>query len=342
MTGLDNQVVWGLPHVFAVFLIVAASGALNVASLASVFGRTEYRPLAPLSAWLAIALLAGGLAVLALDLGRPERIVVAMTHYNLRSIFALNMFLYSVFIALAALYLYTLLERRAARHSSIVGAAAFAWRVALTTGTGLIFGFLVAREAYASALLAPLFIAYSLVYGTAVYLVALIALSREEKALPALARLLGWFLVAALYLVAVFHLANLYVAKQAAVTSFLLWEGGLYPLLFWGGQVGLGALMPLAMLWHPRLGGSRGPVLAAALLVVAGGLAQMYVTIVGAQAWPLDLVPGFEARSSFFDGEIHRHVPSLHDIVLAVTGFALAALIVLLGVRLLRILPARA
>ncbi|VAX01162.1 Sulfite reduction-associated complex DsrMKJOP protein DsrP (= HmeB), partial [hydrothermal vent metagenome] len=30
VTGMNNQIVWGMPHVFAVFLIVAASGALNV------------------------------------------------------------------------------------------------------------------------------------------------------------------------------------------------------------------------------------------------------------------------------------------------------------------------
>ncbi|MFZ1257841.1 MAG: NrfD/PsrC family molybdoenzyme membrane anchor subunit, partial [Candidatus Saccharimonas sp.] len=41
VTGMNNQIVWGLPHVFAVFLVVAASGALNVASMASVFGKTE-------------------------------------------------------------------------------------------------------------------------------------------------------------------------------------------------------------------------------------------------------------------------------------------------------------
>ena len=29
--GMNNQIVWGLPHVFAIFLIVAASGVLNVA-----------------------------------------------------------------------------------------------------------------------------------------------------------------------------------------------------------------------------------------------------------------------------------------------------------------------
>ncbi|MBI4206961.1 MAG: polysulfide reductase NrfD, partial [Betaproteobacteria bacterium] len=53
VTGMDNQTVWGLPHVFAVFLIVAASGALNVASIASVFDQRYYKPLAPLSGWLA-------------------------------------------------------------------------------------------------------------------------------------------------------------------------------------------------------------------------------------------------------------------------------------------------
>jgi Ni/Fe-hydrogenase subunit HybB-like protein len=57
VTGMNNQIVWGLPHVFAVFLVVAASGALNVASMASVFGKTEFKPLAPLSGMLAIALL---------------------------------------------------------------------------------------------------------------------------------------------------------------------------------------------------------------------------------------------------------------------------------------------
>src|SRR3974390_142541 len=106
VTGMNNQVAWGLPHVFAVFLIVAASGALNVASLASVFRRTVYKPLAPLSGLLALALLAGGLAVLVLDLGRPERLIVAMTNYNFKSIFAWNINLYMGFAAIVAIYLF--------------------------------------------------------------------------------------------------------------------------------------------------------------------------------------------------------------------------------------------
>ena len=30
VTGMTNQIVWGMPHVFAIFLIVAASGALKL------------------------------------------------------------------------------------------------------------------------------------------------------------------------------------------------------------------------------------------------------------------------------------------------------------------------
>ena len=66
VTGMNNQVVWGIPHVFAIFLIVAASGVLNVASIGSVFGKTVYKTRAPLSGLLAIAMLAAGLAVIML------------------------------------------------------------------------------------------------------------------------------------------------------------------------------------------------------------------------------------------------------------------------------------
>lgn len=347
VTGMDNHVVWGLPHVFAVFLIVAASGALNVASIASVFGERFYKPLAPLSAWLALALLGGGLAVLVLDLGRPERMTVAMTQFNFSSIFAWNQFLYTGFFAVVAAYLWTMLDRAGTRYTTAAGRAAFVWRLVLTTGTGSIFGFLIAREAYGSALLAPMFIAFSFAYGLAAYLLVLVAACAgaaravDGEALARLARLLGWFSLAALFFVGVYHLTNLYIARQAGIERFLLAAGGVYTVLFWLGQIGLGSLAPLALLWHPRLARSRSVVAVAAGLIIAGGLAQMYVTIIGAQAWPLDLFPGYEARSSFGDGEIHRYAPSLPELALGLGGVALAALATLLGLKLVKLLPER-
>jgi Ni/Fe-hydrogenase subunit HybB-like protein len=345
VTGMNNQIVWGLPHVFAVFLIVAASGALNVASVASVFGKAEYKPLAPLSGVVALAVLAGGLAILAADLGRPDRLIVAMTHFNFKSIFALNMFLYSGFFAIVAVYLWFMMERRMSRYSSMAGLAAFVWRIILTTGTGSIFGFLVAREAYDSALLGPAFVIYSFAYGTALFLVAALAVSRwhgrllDAATTARLGRLLAIFSAAALYMTVVFHLTKLYVTRYHGMEAFILLEGGIYPLLFWLGQIVLGGIAPLVLLYSPKTGGTRAGVLAAAVLVALGGLAQMYVTIIGAQAWPQPIFPGWQESSSFFDGEIHAYAPSLPEVFLGLGGVALAALLVAIAVKVLPLLP---
>ena len=232
VTGMSNRIVWGMPHVFAVFLIVAASGALNVASIASVFGRNLYKPLARLSGLLALTLLAGGLAVLVLDLGRPDRLIVAMTHYNLKSIFAWNIFLYTGFFAVVALYLWTMFERRMNGYSKRAGLLAFLWRLVLTTGTGSIFGFLVAREPYNSAMLAPLFIVMSFSFGLAIFVLVLMTACRwsgralGDAVLHRLGKLLGVFVATVLYFVVVYHVTNLYVARQHEVERFILLDGG--------------------------------------------------------------------------------------------------------------------
>ncbi len=347
VTGMDNRIVWGLPHVFAVFLIVAASGALNTASIASVFGKSEYKPLAPLSALLAMALLAGGLAVLMLDLGRPDRLVVAMTHYNFHSIFAWNVFLYTGFMAIVAAYLWTMMERRMNRFSSRVGLAAFIWRLALTTGTGSIFGFIVARHSFDSAMLAPTFVVLSLSYGTAIFVLALLAgCSAGERPvgdalLARLARLQVIFVAAGLYFVAVLHLTNLYVARRVDFEHFVLLSGGVHTAMFWLGQVVIGGVLPLVLLLSLRAPMTRRRLALAAVAVVLGGLAQMYVTIIGGQAYPLVMFPGFEVHSTFMDGEIHRYAPSLPELLLGLGGSGLAALIVVVAMRLLPFLPQR-
>ncbi len=347
VTGMTNQVVWGLPHVFAIFMIVAASGVLNVASIGSVFGQPVYKPRAPLSGLLCLALLAGGLMVLMLDLGRPERIIVAATHYNLTSVFAWNVILYSGMVGIVVVYLWTMFERRYNAWSKPAGLAALVWRFVLTTGTGSIFGFLVARQAYQSALLAPLFIVLSFAWGLAVFLVVQATMyawngrTLAPEIQRRIARLLGIFIAASLYLVAVYHLTNLYFARQGAFEAFILLGrdgGGIYPLLFWGGYVLVGSLAPLVLLFHPRLGGNRGMLVASAL-VILGAFAWLFVFIIGGQAFPLEIFPGHVVSSSFADGAVEHYVPSLPELLLGVGGLGAAFLLTIVGVRAFDFLP---
>jgi Ni/Fe-hydrogenase subunit HybB-like protein len=347
-TGMTNQVVWGLPHVFAIFMIVAASGVLNVASIGSVFGQAAYKPRAPLSGLLSLALLAGGLMVLMLDLGRPDRVIVAATHYNFTSVFAWNVFLYSGMAAIIAIYLWTLFERRMNRYAKAAGIAALVWRFALTTGTGSIFAFLVARQAYASAVLAPLFIVLSFGWGLAVFLIVQsVMYAWNGQVLPEaiarrMARLLAVFVAASLYLVLVYHATNLYFARQTAFEAFILLgrgdPSGLFALLFWGGYLVLGSLLPLLLLFHPRLASPRG-TLAACVLVVLGAFAFLFVFIIGGQAFPLEIFPGHAVTSSFADGAAEVYRPRLPEWLLGFGGLGLAFVLTAVGMRALDFLP---
>ncbi len=345
VTGMSNQIIWGTPHVFAVFLIVAASGALNVASISSVFAKTAYKPLARLSGLLAITLLVGGLAVLVLDLGRPDRLIVAMTYYNFKSIFAWNIILYTGFMAVVALYLWMMMERRMNRFTKTAGMTAFIWRLILTTGTGSIFGFLVARQGYDAAIMAPMFIVMSFSFGLAFFILVLMGLYRwAERPLGdaiviRLKNLLGVFVAAVLYFVLAYHLTNLYGTENHGVERFILLDGGIYTQLFWIVQIGLGSLVPLALLYNPVTGKSRGWIGIASLLVIVGGLAQMYVIIIGGQAYPMEMFPGKEVTSSFFDGVVASYSPSLPEFVLGIGGVALALAATVVGVRVLQFLP---
>jgi molybdopterin-containing oxidoreductase family membrane subunit len=345
VSGMTNQVFWGLPHVFGIFMIVAASGALNVATIGTVFGKQAYLPRAPLSGLLAIALLAGGLAIIMLDLGRPDRLSIAATHINPTSTFGRNVIIYPVFFVLVVLQIWTLMDHSKHQYLRAAGTAALIWRIVMTTGTGSIFGYIVARQAYQSAILPPMFIILSFAWGMAFFLIAqeiLYARNKTELHPQLRARmknLLGVFIGAALYFVAVYYLIGSYYAKQTEFTHFILVSGGVFPLLFWGGFVLLGSVIPLLLLYVPGFSANKGSVTAASWLTIVGGICLLHVIIVGGQAYPMDMFPGMQVTSSFFDGKIDSYTPSLPEILLSVGGLAIAFTVTLVGLRLFRFMP---
>jgi molybdopterin-containing oxidoreductase family membrane subunit len=150
--------------------------------------------------------------------------------------------------------------------------------------------------------------------------------------------LLGVFVAAVLYFVAVYHLTNLYFAKQAAFEKFLLIDSEFAPL-FWFGQIFLGSVLPLLILYHPTLGTRIGAVVSASALIIFGAFCQLYVFIIGGEAFPLDIFPGMEVTSSFFDGQVASYAPSLPEALLGLGGLGIAFMITLIGIRVLKFLP---
>jgi len=150
--------------------------------------------------------------------------------------------------------------------------------------------------------------------------------------------LMGVFVIAALYFVATYHLTNLYFAKQTEFEQFILFSGGVYPSLFWVGYVLAGNVLPLLLIYHPSFGKTRN-VIVASLLIILGGFSLLYVLIIGGQAFPLSIFPGFETSSSFGDGAIGLYQPSIPEIMLGLGGVGIAFLITAIGIRVLDFVP---
>ncbi|MBF0160142.1 MAG: polysulfide reductase NrfD [Magnetococcales bacterium] len=344
ITNMTNQIIWGAPHVFAISLLVMASGALNLASMATVFGASHYKPFRRFSAFLAIALLCGGLAVLMLDLGRPDRLLLTVLHMNFRSMFTWNVFLYSGFVVLCFLYLWTMFEHE--KWVKMAGSAAFAGRLILTTGTGSIFGVIHARELFHSAITAPTFIAVSLTSGTALCLLLLITTfhhtgrALDFKLIRGMRNMLTFFTLLVGYLFVVEKFTKFYSPAFYDVELWIL--TGPYSLLYWIGVIGCGIVAPLALLFHQQLGNSEKGIAWAAGLAIVGEVAFVAHILIAGQAYPLQLFPGYEVTSLFQDGQNGSYFPSIVEIMLGLGGVGIAGLIYLLGLRFFRLLPKQA
>jgi len=246
-----------------------------------------------------------------------------------------------------AVYLWSMMDRSkfAKKVYKPAGYVGFIWRFILTTGTGSIFGFLVARQYYDAAILAPLFIAASYVFGTACFTLGLVffykvsnqALSQSIQ--NRLRYTLAIFIALLLFFEIVRHVANLYATEHHAVEAYILTGGGKITWLFWLGQIVLGSLIPLALIWLPALRNNQKALLGAAAFAILGGISQLYVIIVGGQLFPLVLFPNASVESSFADGEVASYSASLPEMTLGLGGVALSIILIMIAVKVLRLLP---
>ncbi|MBF0626863.1 MAG: polysulfide reductase NrfD [Magnetococcales bacterium] len=344
VTGMNNQIVWGLPHIFAISLLVMASGALNMGSMSTVFAVKQFEQFGRFSAFLSIALLVGGLTVLMLDLGRPDNMLLPMVYMNFRSMFTWNVFLYTGFMTLCLLYLWTMFEYK--QYKKVVGTAAFGWRLVLTTGTGSIFGVIQGREVFGSAITAPTFVAISLTSGTAVGILLLFYTFRwtkrelDARLIFGMRNALIFFLVLVAYLLVVEKFTRFYDPASYAVESWIL--TGPWAWLYWLGVWGIGVVIPLALMFHHTIGNSVPGVLKASALVIVGAFCFVAHTLLAGQSYPLDLFPGYTISSAFQDGVAGSYMPTLNELFLGLGGVGVSGLIYVLGIRFFRMLPAKA
>ncbi|MFC2004501.1 NrfD/PsrC family molybdoenzyme membrane anchor subunit [Chloroflexota bacterium] len=340
--GGSNIIPWGMPIVLTIYLIGLSAGSLILSSLTYVFGREQYRPIARMAVYLAIVLIFGAMLSIAMDLGRPEkfwRLFMFFYLNNMSSMFAINGILYGGYFVISLFYLGFIFANQP-RLTRGMGIIAVCWAVLVHMGTGAIFGFIAARETWASPIKPLEFLAAALTSGLALLIIAVVLTLRftgrdvKRETVTSLGRLLSVFIITLLFLVFIDKLTHFYAPARDATVYML---AGRFSWIFWCFQIGMGAIIPLAILFHPRLNKTiRGTSLAATSVVIGVFFERYYLVIPGA-AYPMHVYPG---KIEGVWGALGSFPITPVETILSVGVVALLALLFVLGLKYLELLPA--
>jgi molybdopterin-containing oxidoreductase family membrane subunit len=346
VTGMTNRMPWGLQIVMAVYYIGLSAGSLVISGLYGVFGKLEYKPFARLAVYVAMLFLIAGLLSILTDQGRMDRVFVEpFVYFNLLSMFSINPLLYLGHIAICVVYLWALFTERK-RLTRVIATLAFGWAFCVHSGTGAIFGF-GARQLYESPLLPASFVAAAMASGTALMIVMIVGLFKltERHVDDELVLWLGRFLAVCLLVVVYFlfmeNAYRAYVVELRQAAMYYLFEG-VHSVLFWGGLVITGCVIPLVILFRKRTGSSIRWVVFAASLVVFGVLCERYVIVLPGLTHPPDMFRGMTVTGSGIPEGNVTYTASGLEVLQALGVFGIIGLMFQWGLKIFKLLPTEA
>ena len=341
--GSSNTVPWGMPIVMTIYLIGLSAGLHILAFFIYIMHQERYREVIRAAVFMAVVLIFGAMIFIALDLGRPEkfwRLFMLFYMNNMSSMFAINAIFYSAYLLSAVIYLVSLLNNMK-RFSMIMGMVAFGWAMLTHAGTGAIFGFISAREAWFSPLSPFEFIFAALTSSLALLILVLVLIYRvtgrelSKELIASLGSLVKGLLLGMVLLMVIGELTHIYSPARDAAMYMLT---GPFSWLFWIFLIGMGVIVPLVILFHPRAKKSvRGVVIASALIVLGVFVKRYYLVIPGA-AYPLQYYPG---KIEGVWGALGSSAFALAEIILSAGIVAFLGLIFVLGLKYLELLPAK-
>lgn len=276
VTGLSNTVTWGMYIISFMFLVGISAGGLIVVAGAELVDSHRFEQLNRLAVVVSAAAITTAAGSLLPDLGRPQYVWKMLVHPQPSSPLLWDMVVITAYLTIAVVDLWLLtrdpVNARAMRRMAVVTLPV---AVAVHSITAWIFGLLVARPFWNSALMAPLFLSSALVSGTAMIILVAVVVRRTTAfdfrgdVLERLGRLMLWFIAADAFLLFA-EILTTYTSGQPDHLAQLdeLLTGRLAPV-FWT-EVVVGVVVPFAMFsrraWRMR----TGIVVTASVLTLVG------------------------------------------------------------------------
>lgn len=348
VTGLSNTVSWGMYIITFMFLVGVSAGGLIVVAGSELIGTERFEPLARLAVIVSGTAIAGAAVSILPDLGRPQAAWRLLVQPHLTSPLVWDVAVITIYLSIAAIDLW-IMTRPEPRPGLLRTVAFVALPVAVLVHsvTAWIFGLLVARPFWNTALLAPLFISSALVSGTALLLLVAHIVRRvtdwdpPEGVFRDLARLMVWFIGVDAFLLFA-EILTTYASRQPDHLDQLhVLLFGRLAWVFWA-EILVGVVIPFVVFATPRLRASANWLAAASALALIGVffkrinilMSSLFEPLVGLQPG----IPGGRPGQPFRPDQIYIPTWVEWGILIGVASFI--GLLITLGVRHL-VLPER-
>lgn len=182
----SSDMAWGAPIAFYLFFLLTSSGLSVIASLDTVFGLHVFYPVAKRAVFLSLICLIAGFSILALEIGRPFRMLWALPFgLQVRSPMWWMGVLYSLDLVLLFVKFWLLHKNEwHSRLTHFVSALSFVVCILAPGTLGLVFGMMAMRPAWFSNVMPMYFILTGFTTGVSFLLFFTSLLPKDETIAP--------------------------------------------------------------------------------------------------------------------------------------------------------------
>jgi len=353
VTENGSYIPWGLWVALYIFFVEAAAGMHLASALGTVYRWSPFVRILKLNLFLSFIFGIGGLSLIALDLGRPERLWELYLRPSLSSPMNWMAWIYAVFMLLQASQLVWEFwaDRRRARLGPLspaeeehvltvrrnLGVIGVPTAVALSSGVGFLVGNPSSQLFFQVGLYPLHFLATAVASGAAVLaLVTSLFLARRDEEMRNLAIIAGRLALAGVTFEALFLFFDYFVSSYGGVprltASVEAVMTGSYAWSFWLFQVAIGMVIPFLILINPRLSSRANWIGAAGFMIVVG-----FVVVRINAVLPAFVAPQLEGlQFAFVDSRLsYDYFPSAIEWLVAIFIGAIVLGLFYLGYRLL-------
>ena len=353
VTATGAYIPWGLWVALYIFFVESAAGMHLASSLGTVYRWRPFVRILKLNLFLSFIFAIGGLSLIALDLGRPERLWELYLRPGFSSPMNWMAWIYLVFMLLQATQLAWefAADRRRARLGSLspeeeeriltvrrnLGYIGVPVAVALSSGVGFLVGNPSSQLFFQVGLYPLHFLATALASGAAVLaVVAALFLARRDDEMRDLAVIAGRLALAGVAFEALFLFFDYFVSSYGGVPRLTMAVEailtGPYAWSFWLFQVAIGMVIPFLILINPRLSNRPNWIGAAGFMIVVG-----FVVVRINAVLPAFVAPQLEGlQSAFVDSRLsYDYLPSSTEWLVGVFVGTIVLGLFYLGYRLL-------